>query len=171
MSELVCRPMAPRDIDGVVLVAASAFPDHFESRACFEERLALFPQGCFVAASEEEIAGYLIAYPQELGTIPPLDSLLHGLPAAREALYLHDLALHPAVRGQGLTRPLLDRLVAVARDVGARWLHLVAVNGSVPFWRSMGFTAVEDDPVITAKLRSYGDRSAYMIRDLRADMQ
>jgi len=158
--------MTPHDIDGVVRVAASAFPDHFEGRACFEERLALFPQGCFVLASDEGVAGYLIAYPQEIGTIPPLNSLLHGLPDRRDALYLHDLALHPAARGQGLTRFLLDRLLDVAGAMNARWIHLVAVNGSDGFWRAMGFTAVEDDPAIAAKLRSYSDRSSYMIRDL-----
>ena len=32
--------MTPDDIDGVVGVARLSFPDHFEARACFVERLA-----------------------------------------------------------------------------------------------------------------------------------
>ena len=76
MSELHWRPMRPGDVDGVVRVAAVAFPDHFEARACFAERLALFPNGCFVLASPVEVKGYLIAYPWPFGAIPPLNSLL-----------------------------------------------------------------------------------------------
>ena len=42
--------MRPTDIDAVVEVARLSFPDHFEDRACFQNRLALYPRGCFVLA-------------------------------------------------------------------------------------------------------------------------
>lgn len=58
------RPMLAGDLDGVVCVARLSFPDHFEDRACFAERFALYPQGCFVLdAGDGQVAGYLIAYP------------------------------------------------------------------------------------------------------------
>ncbi|MCC6827294.1 MAG: GNAT family N-acetyltransferase [Novosphingobium sp.] len=168
MSELHWRPMRPGDVDGVVRVAAVAFPDHFEARACFAERLALFPNGCFVLASPVEVKGYLIAYPWPFGAIPPLNSLLGGLPEPRDSLYLHDLALHPDARGQGHARPAVERLVDAMRAIGVRRIALVSVNDTVPFWRGMGFTPVAGDPAIVRKLESYGGNSHYMIRDLVA---
>lgn len=158
--------MQEGDLDGVVAVAAVAFPDHFEDRACFAERLALFAQGCFVLTADAQVQGYLIAYPWLLGSIPSLNGLLHQLPDARDALYLHDLALLPAVCGKGHTRPIVERLVDEARQSGVRAIALVSVNGTVPFWQGLGFLPVTDDPVITAKLATYGPDAAYMQRQI-----
>ncbi len=145
-------------------VAAIALPGHFEERACFAERLALFPGGCFVLAARAGITGYLIAYPWTAGAIPPLNSLLGRLPATAEAVYLHDLALHPGVRGQGVAGPMIQRLADTLRLLSTRQIALVAVNGSAPFWERMGFAPVLGDPSFTAKLESYGSDATYMTR-------
>lgn len=165
-SEHGWRPMTPADIDGVVAVAAACFPDHFEDRACFEERLALFPHGCSVLAGADAVKGYLIAYPWPLGAIPPLDTLLGGVPAARDAFYLHDLALHPDVRGAGYARPAVEQLVVDLRGLGAERIALVSVNDSLAFWQGMGFVPVAGDPALSRKLASYGDDARYMVRPL-----
>lgn len=165
-SAFAWRPMRADDVDAVAAVAAVAFPDHFEDRACFEERLALFPAGCFVLASTAAVKGYLIAYPWPLGEIPPLNSPLGRLPEERAALYLHDLALGPAMRGLGHVRPILAQLGEVARTCGARRIALVSVNESASFWQRMGFQPRRGDPAITSKLASYGDDATYMIREL-----
>ncbi|WP_240197973.1 GNAT family N-acetyltransferase [Novosphingobium sp. P6W] len=164
MSVFTWRPMRAADIDGVVMVAAACFPDHFEARACFEERLKLFPKGCFALASDQAVSGYLIAYPWPLGAIPPLNSLLGALPEERDTFYLHDLALHPQVRGQGHARPVVDQLSGVLAEMGGAKLALVSVNDSVAFWRGMGFEPVTGDAAITRKLESYGGGSTYMVR-------
>ena len=166
MTAVHWRPMRAEDVDGVVAVAAAAFPDHFERRECFAERFALFPQGCFALATGQEVTGYLIAYPWPLGAIPPLDSLLGLLPEARDTWYLHDLALHPAMRGQGHARPIVERLVQVAQSAGVQRIALVSVNDSVRFWRGLGFAPVAGDAALTRKLESYGDAARYMIREL-----
>ncbi|MFD1959897.1 GNAT family N-acetyltransferase [Novosphingobium panipatense] len=141
-------------------------PDHFEAQGCFEERLALFPQGCFVLASGEEVRGYLIVYPWPAGAVPPLNSALGGLPDQREAFYLHDLALQDPLRGKGHTRPIVEQAAAMLRAMGGRSLALVSVNDSVPFWRAMGFEPVVPDASLTAKLASYGEDARYMVRAL-----
>ena len=179
MNEVDWRPMRGRDVDGVVRVAAAAFPDHFEARACFAERLARFPQGCFVLAptaaahsgsgAPDAVRGYLIAYPWPLGAIPPLNSLLGGLPDGVESVYLHDLALHPDLRGRGHARPAVDMLVAALGPLGTRRIALVSVNDTVPFWQAMGFAPVAGDPALVRKLESYGEGARYMLRELAAD--
>lgn len=160
------RAMRAADIDGVVQAAASCFPDHFEDRACFEERLRLYPDGCFVLAAGDEVNGYCIAYPWHFSAIPPLNTLLGGLPDSREAFSLHDLALRPDARGAGHARPAVERVADAARTAGARRIALVSVNGSLPFWQGMGFTPVAAEEILTAKLASYGDGARYMVREL-----
>lgn len=166
VSPLRWRPMREEDIDGVVAVARAAFPGHFEARACFEERFALFAAGCSVLAdpAAEEVKGYLVAYPWPLGAIPPLDSLLGVLPPEREAFYLHDLALHPEVRGQGHAGPAVRRLVEYLRASGGRDLALVSVNDTMAFWQRQGFAVVTADDVLRRKLASYGPDARYMRR-------
>lgn len=166
MSGFEWRAMEPGHIDGVFAVAKLAFPDHFEARECFEERLELYPQGCFVLACERQVQGYLIAYPWALGSIPPLNSLLGGLPDQKDTFYLHDLALHPDRRGQGYARPIVEQLAANLKALGARNIALVSVNDSPAFWRSLGFEPISADEAITRKLESYGGNSTYMLREL-----
>jgi ribosomal protein S18 acetylase RimI-like enzyme len=157
------RAMTMADLDGVVAVAQVAFPDHPEGRACFAERLALAADSCFVLADAARVLGYLIAYPWPLGSIPPLDTLLGSLPAARDAWYLHDLALLPEARGGGQATAGLATLFA---RIDAP-IALVSVNDSVPFWQRHGFV-VQDTDALRAKLASYGPAARYMIRSARS---
>lgn len=157
------RRMEATDLDGVVHVARLAFPDHFEAPACFAERFALYPRGCFTLVADGEVMGYLIAYPWTADSAPPLNSLIHALPKAATILYLHDLALHPDMRGRGLTASVVERLVRQAREDGWDTIALVAVNQAAGFWERMGF-AVVSEPALASKLASYGADAAYMTR-------
>lgn len=157
--------MTEGDLDAVADLALVAFPDHYEGRACFADRLALHPQGCFVLADADGIAGYLVAYPWRAGEAPALNTLIGTLPQDADVIYLHDLALHPRVRGQGWSRPIVERLAADARAAGWPALALVAVNDAAPFWARHGF-AVEQSPALARKLASYGSDARYMVRPL-----
>lgn len=165
-SALAWRLMTEADIDGVVTVARQSFPDHFESRACFENRLALCPTMSFVLAdAEDTVRGYLFAYPWKGQTAPPLNTLIEAIPADADRIYLHDLALDPAVRGGRHTRAIVERLIDQARAEGWTTMALVAVNDATAFWQRMGFQPVTS-PALAAKLASYGDDARYMLRTL-----
>ncbi|UQV17059.1 GNAT family N-acetyltransferase [Brevundimonas albigilva] len=164
------RAMRPEDIDAVVEVARLSFPDHFEDRACFENRLALYPRGCFVLAGAgaedgaEPARGYLIAYPWRADAAPALNTVIEGLPAQAEVLYLHDLALDPRARG-GRTGAVIERLAEQAAEDGWPALALVAVNAASGFWARHGFEP-RDPPGMAQKLASYGEDARYMVRTL-----
>lgn len=165
------RAMRPEDIDAVVEVARLSFPDHFEDRACFENRLALYPRGCFVLAGAgaedgaEPARGYLIAYPWRADAAPALNTVIEGLPAQAEVLYLHDLALDPRARGGGRTGAVIERLAEQAAEDGWPALALVAVNAASGFWARHGFEP-RDPPGMAQKLASYGEDACYMVRTL-----
>ena len=161
------RPMRPDDIDAVVEVARLSFPDHFEDRACFQNRLALYPRGCFVLSGGEAAPrGYLIAYPWRAESAPPLNTVIEGLPAEPALIYLHDLALHPEARGGGVTGAVVERLAEQATEDGWPAIALVAVNDAVRFWARHGFVEHAAEGM-AAKLASYGADARYMVRDLQ----
>lgn len=158
--------MRPDDIAAVVEVARLSFPDHFEDRACFANRLALYPRGCFVLADTDGPArGYLIAYPWKTESAPPLNTVIEGLPADPRLIYLHDLALHPEARGGGATRVIVERLAEQASEDGWPQIALVAVNDAAGFWSRQGFSE-RTAPGMAAKLATYGPDARYMVRDL-----
>lgn len=160
------RPMTATDLDAVAEIAAVGFPDHFEGRDCFGNRLALNPSGCFVLADGSGAArGYLVAYPWRAESAPALNTLIEAIPADAAVMYLHDLALHPDARGRGLSRPVVERLASDAAAAGWPALALVAVNEAAPFWEGHGFE-VAGTPGMAAKLASYGSDARYMIRRL-----
>lgn len=162
-SSLGWRAMTTDDLDGVVAVAVIGFPDHFEGRDCFENRLSVYPQGCFVLSDDERVRGYLVAYPWILDSAPELDSRIDAVPDEASVLYLHDLALHPDTRGGGWSRPALEVVVDLANAGGFETVALVAVNDAVRFWEGHGFR-VRMTPEMTAKLKTYGDDARYMTR-------
>ena len=163
---LTWRPMTAGDLDAVTEIAGVSFPDHFEGRDCFANRLALNPAGCFVLSGEDGVPkGYLVAYPWRANDAPALNTLIAAVPDDATVMYLHDLALHPDARGGGWSRPIVERLAGEAKAAGWPALALVAVNDAAPFWERLGFTAVETREM-AAKLASYGADARYMLRRL-----
>lgn len=160
--------MTAADLDGVVEVARLSFPNHPEERPCFENRLALNPDGCFVLTDEAgPVMGYLVAYPWRRNAAPALNALIEAVPDDAEVVYLHDLALHPATRGGGHSRPVIERLAEQARAAGWPALALVAVNDAAAFWGRNGFE-ISSPPGMAEKLASYGDDARYMVRTLQS---
>ncbi|BBK34698.1 N-acetyltransferase GCN5 [Allostella humosa] len=156
--------MLAADLPAVERIGEIVHPAYPEAAAVPAERLSLFPAGCFIAEGPE-ILGYAVSHPGILGVPPVLDSLLGGLPAVADCLYLHDVALLPAARGRGLGRMLVDRLLGLAAARSLPCLALVAVNRSVPYWTRLGFQPPEGaSDRLRAKLASYGGDAAYLVR-------
>jgi len=158
--------MTADDLDAVAELAVLGFPNHFEGRPCFENRLALFPRGCFVLAEPDgPPRGYLVAYPWRADAAPTLNTLIAALPEDATVFYLHDIALCPDARGAHRSRAIIERLADQARADGWPEIALVAVNEAAGFWARHGFS-VRDTPDMAAKLASYGPEARYMVRPL-----
>lgn len=149
------RPMAEDDLPAVLAVAERVHPDFPEDEAVFAERLALYPAGCHVFATEAGIGGYLIFHPWHGEAPPALNTCLGALPRPASAYYLHDLAILPGLRKAGAGGAALSMLLAHAARMGLGTVRLVAVGGSAPFWRRHGFLPV-GAPELAGKLASYG---------------
>jgi GNAT superfamily N-acetyltransferase len=169
---LVWKSMLPHHLGGVLSIADIVHTDYPESATVYEERLALFPEGCWVAVStqddgSESVSGYAITHPGVVGQPPPLNSLLVQLPVVADCLYLHDVAILPSARQYGLGGKLIAHSQALAIAKQIPQMALVAVNQSAPYWQRQGFAAyAQANQVLLAKLRSYSDDAQYLVKNL-----
>ncbi len=156
--------MAPSDLAEVERLGNAIHQAHPERPEVFAERLALCPEGCHaLSAPGVPLDGYIISHPWTLGSPPPLDTLLGALPARPDTWYIHDLALHERARGTGAAQTIVAHLAALAAARSLTTLSLIAVGRSPAFWTRQGFTPA---PLPPAKLATYGDGAAHMVRTL-----
>jgi GNAT superfamily N-acetyltransferase len=57
--------------------------------------------------------------------------------------FLLDTVVHPAVRGKGVGKRLVERAVAIAREAGVEWLHVDFDPQLRPFYEACGFRPTE----------------------------
>jgi N-acetylglutamate synthase-like GNAT family acetyltransferase len=111
------------------------------------------------------LQGYAVSHPWRFGAPPQLNSRLGQLPDGADTFYVHDIALLPTVRGMGFGAAIVERLARLAMAAGLRTMSLIAVSGSADFWQRQGFEIVEQ-PLIRARLLSYGAAAQFMVRRL-----
>lgn len=161
------RRLTAADLDAVMRVQAACYPPELnEERALFARRLAAAPETAWLAESAGTACAYLFCYPSRPGRITPLGGDFAPSRSAT-ALYLHDLAVAPAVAGQGLGGRLVATAVATAQRLGLVQASLVAVRDAEKFWQAQGFQrAGELTAEQQALLAGYGPAAVYMQRPL-----
>jgi len=159
------RPAHDGDVDAICAIAAQIHPALPERREVFEEKIALFPLGCFIFETGGTATGYALSHPFRLGEAPALDAFLLRLPQTPDCHFIHDVAVLPAARGRLAAPRFLDLAVAVARRQRFGALALISVYGTAPLWRRYGFAEAAGP----AKLASYGGDAHYMLRRIAAD--
>ncbi|AEK61619.1 GNAT family N-acetyltransferase [Collimonas fungivorans] len=140
----VVRPMLASDIPTVMRIQAECYPPAMlESEEVFRARLALTPATCWIwEPGLDNAAAYLFSYPTSTDVITPLGARFK-LASAPDCLYLHDLAVAPAARGQRAANLLVTAALGHARAANLGWSALVSVQHSQAFWGSLGFAAAE----------------------------
>jgi Acetyltransferase (GNAT) family len=134
-----------------------------EEAVVFEEKLRLFPFGCFTLSGVGEApVGYCFSHLWTRGMPPALDTLLDNLPDSPTTYFIHDLAVADSVRGRHLAIALLPVLVTVARLWRLNHMTLIAVNKSEGFWRKYGFENTPDDSLQAAVRSKYSDEAIHM---------
>ncbi|MDO8288676.1 MAG: GNAT family N-acetyltransferase [Parvibaculum sp.] len=160
------RSMTAADIPVVDAIGVVVHPGFPEDIAVMENRFGLFGAGCFVADNDDKAIGYAIAHPSKIGRPAPLNTVLPALDANADCLFLHDIALTNAARGQGLGVAIVPLLKNVARTHGFAKLGLVSVNNSRAFWSAQGFEILAGDDTLKAKLATYEDDACFMVLDV-----
>ena len=134
--------MEHSDLAAVVKIADVVWgSEYYETPEVFEQRFNFFPTGCWMYNNQ----GYIFSHPAQLGDIPHLNRLINY--TTTNCYHIHDIALLPSIRGQGVARDILKTLLVNLP------ISLVAVAGTQSFWESYGFV-----------VQSKTDYGQYMIR-------
>lgn len=153
------EPLTAPDIAAVAAMAGLAHPALPERAEVFAEKAALFPAGCRKLLLGGSAAGYGIAHPWTLNSIPPLDGFLGALPERPECVYIHDVVVLPPARGLGAAGLYVGYLAGLAAGMKIPALALTAVYGSGALWSRFGFRGAP----APAGLGAYGPGAEYMI--------
>ena len=102
------------------------------------------------------------------GKVTPLHGDFEATPHP-DTLYLHDMAVLPALAGRGLARVLLQSLWQHASAQGLQHAALVSVQGSQGYWERHGFALCSPHGDTQRQhLASYGTAAVYMRKPLAA---
>ena len=167
-SDLKVRPMAVADLDAVLRIQAACYTAiEPESRESLQAKLQAAPDTCFVAVADQQPVAYAIAVPVAFPELPVLDQPHCDPPPHADALYLHDVAVSPTLRGSGAAGALVRRVMDAARHGQWRQMCLIAIQGSSSYWARHGFREVAPREM-AAKLASYGADARFMWRGAEA---
>jgi GNAT superfamily N-acetyltransferase len=141
-TEIKHQPLTEIHLSEMMAIQQICFQETYcESLFVYATLLNVFPDGAWGAFHRDRLIGYIFFHPYKTQTVKPLDSGLL-LTGEEDCMYLHEIALLPDYRSQGIPRLLLN----VFDDHSARYRmdrqSLVSVQNSRPFWEKKGFSIV-----------------------------
>lgn len=165
--DLALHPMRTVDIPAVLDIQASCYEKSLlESHDAFVSKQQASPASCFMAHIGDTAAGYLVSIPANANTPPALNSDVYQIPAKPDCLYLHDLAIAPNARGQGVADKLIAAFFRQLRTLEFKTACLTAVNDSASFWARYGFNPAALQGTARQCVATYGHSAQYMVREI-----
>jgi len=150
------QPMTTTDLKDVNRIAGFVWgTDFFESPEVFEEKLILFPKGCFIY-KDKTVQGYAFSHPWRRMKPPKLNSLL-GTFVDADVLHIHDISLLPKIRGKGLVNQLIPELEKIAQKYTG--MSLVGINNTATLWNKYNFVTIPNVDVT-----QYCNDAVYMLK-------
>lgn len=161
--------MRPEDLPQVLALQHRCYqPDFHEPLDAFESKLHAAPDTCWVISAEPaNVLAYLVSLPVADENYPLLHAPQCAPALQADELYLHDMAISPALRGQGASHQLLQQAIAQAQGLRLPRLSLIAVQNSASFWMRQGFSARQPtSSQVAHKLASFGADAMLMSHTL-----
>jgi GNAT superfamily N-acetyltransferase len=155
------RPVESKDIDDLLDIQKHCYTDEYiETGETFKGMMGAYPDGSVLATVDGSAAGYIFFHPFFIGKVKDMNLSAVRLTGKEDCIYIHDMCVHPAFRGMGITKLLLGHLNNVTRGTGFSVQALVSVQQSRAFWERQGFAV--------SRSLTYGGKPAhYMTRILQ----
>ncbi|GGO68371.1 GNAT family N-acetyltransferase [Bowmanella pacifica] len=132
-----------------------------ESLTVLKSKWQASPDTCLVGLDKHnQVVGYLLSHPWPVGKLPKLHHAVESVNT--DNLYLHDLAVCPSARGEGVAAKLLAHLQQKSQSGGFNSISLVAVQNADGFWQKQGFSQHTKAQLCD----SYGDNAQPMLKHL-----
>ena len=153
----IIRPVTDDDWPAIVHIQSLAYGNFaLETEAVLRSKQTASANYCRVLVIDHQIRGYCLAHAWPAGQVPSLHTAL-TVGHTSDNLFLHDLALDPAITGQGLAQTLFHAIHRQAMTAGFHSISLAAVQQSRSFWVKQGFIALH-----TALPLNYGNDATFM---------
>lgn len=161
----VCR-LRSADLADALAIQAASYPAFLrEDEKAFASRLDVAAPYCLAAKRGGVLVGYLLAHGWPSQSPPPVGAVL-ARDVSSEVLFIHDLAISPAGRGEAVGRKLIGRAFELAARDGLGRAELIAVEGAASYWRGLGFSEAAAPSALAAKVAAYGPQARWMIREI-----
>ena len=155
------RALSVHDAPAIVKVQEACYgPSLIEPDRALLSKMLLFSMGAWGCFSDGELVAYMICIPAAGDEVVPWGHPTTSLPSRPDRLYIHDLAVRPKYRGQGIASELVRKAEGIASWFGHRYLALVSVQGTERFWTGQGFEPVREQEYVP------GVPSTYMIKPM-----
>ncbi len=156
--------MERADLPAALALQSESYPAFLvESAVAFTSRLDVAAPYCLVAMRDGELLGYLLAHGWPRNSPPAVGAVLSAdFPS--EVIYIHDLSVAAAGRGESIGAQLVARAFELARRDGLEAAELIAVEGAASYWRRLGFVEGGESHMVAAKLVDYGPEARWMTR-------
>jgi GNAT superfamily N-acetyltransferase len=156
LPRLRLRPMQAADAGGCAAIERTCYPEAlWEGESLYTGWVSWRPSGCTVAEAPDGcVAGYVLCTPTRFDQCPlevatgpstakdTLDSRATSAASEADTMYLHDMCVSFAYRGNGVGRLLMEKVEALAAKLGLVTITLTAVNGAWDHWERIGFVEV-----------------------------
>jgi predicted N-acetyltransferase YhbS len=145
------RTIQAGDWPGIDVVQHASFPPSaIENMEALRSIVDVAPEFCAVAAGENGVVGYLLSHPWIADDLPALNEPLRDCPDVADTLFIHDMAVLPSVRRDGLASRMVQGAMDRALQTGLRRAALISVQGTTEFWARFGFV---ERPDLTERFR------------------
>ncbi|MCA2019154.1 GNAT family N-acetyltransferase [Vibrio tritonius] len=135
------RPATELDIDRIATIELMGFPqEEAASLTSFQQRFAAFPECFFVAVKDDIVVGHINGCRYHVPELPDIlyaDARQHQHDGTYQTVF--GLAVDPQYQHQGIAHQLLDHLITVTKQRGAKGLVLTCKDALVGFYEQHGF--------------------------------
>ncbi|MBN2116916.1 MAG: GNAT family N-acetyltransferase [Anaerolineales bacterium] len=142
MNEIIIRNVLPKDLEECFRVETSGFPpEEAAARETIQLRIDTFPEGFFVAETDERVVGMLNSGSTDKDDISDeeLKQLIGHDPHGKN-MVVFALAVLPEFQKRGIARRLMSRFLEEARRRKKENVLLLCKRHLIAYYEGMGFT-------------------------------
>ena len=140
IQNVIIRHVVAGDLDACFTIESTCYTTDAATREKIEKRIAIFPAGFLVAETNGLVVGMVNSGATDKDDITDdafkdmTDHVHNG-----KHIVIFSLAVLPAFQGVGISRMLMEKFIAVSRDLEKEKILLMCKTGLISYYRKYGF--------------------------------
>jgi len=140
MIDVNIRQVNKHDVDGCYRTEAACYTPDGATREKILKRIMLFPEGFFIAESDEKIIGFInsASTDKEDITDEELKDMVGHVKGGRN-MVIFSLAVLPEFQGNGISKQLMARFIEVSKALKKEKILLICKSELILYYQNHGF--------------------------------